>query len=412
MKLLIKNIKGLVGGYSEKPGKKAGAQLLELPIIENAFLLVENQRIKGFGSMTDLKEDEGAETIDARGRFVMPTYVDSHTHLVFSNWREGEFRDRIQGLSYEEIAANGGGILNSAKRLQKASEDELFEGAHQRLFEIISMGTGAVEIKSGYGLTVEDEIKMLRVISKLKEVSPIPIRSTFLGAHAFPREVERSVYMDMILNQMIPRIAEEKLAEYCDVFCDRGFFNQEETRQILEQGWKYGLKPKIHANELDYSGGIQVGVEQNAVSVDHLECVGENEINALLSSDTIPTLLPSTAFFLSLEYPPARKMIDSGLPIALATDYNPGSSPSGNMNFVIALACIQMKMLPEEALNAATVNAAYAMELQDSLGSFFPGADASFIISKPMNSISEIPYAFGGSRIEEVFIKGKKVTNG
>ncbi len=409
MDLLVKNIKGLAGTYSGAPKKKAGKELNDLPVLEDSFLRVKGGKIDSFGPMSSLSgEDDSTKTIDAFGRFVIPTYVDSHTHLIFSHWREGEFRDRIQGLSYEEIAKKGGGILNSAKRLQQTSEEELFESALQRLHSIIRMGTGAVEIKSGYGLTVEDEIKMLRVAKRIKEVSPIPVKSTFLGAHAFPKEVSREEYMRSILDEMIPRIAEEGLADYCDVFCDRGFFTKEETRKILVKGWKSGLKPKIHANELDFSGGIQVGVEQNAISVDHLECVGSEEIDVLLNSDTIPTLLPSTAFFLGLEYPPARKMIDSGLPVALASDYNPGSSPSGNMNFVVSLACVQMKMLPEEAINASTVNAAYALEMEKSMGSFFPGSDASFILTQPMGSISEIPYSFGENKIESVYINGKK----
>jgi imidazolonepropionase len=410
LNLLIKNIKGLAGVYHNNPWKKGGEDLKELPIIDDAFLEIGDGKITSFGPMKNLSPDtDWDQEIDAEGRFVFPTYVDSHTHLVYSSSRNAEFRDRILGLSYEQIAVNGGGILNSAKKLQETSEEDLFEGAWKRLMSIISMGTGAVEIKSGYGLSVDDEIKMLRVIKKLKEKSPIPVKATFLGAHAFPRENSREEYMGLILNEMLPRIGEEGLADYCDVFCDRGFFSEKETEEILEEGWKHGLKPKIHANELDFSGGIQVGVQQRAISVDHLECVGPEEIEALKNSETIPTLLPSTAFFLGLKYPPARKMIDADLPVSLASDFNPGSSPSGNMNFVISLACIQMKMLPEEAINAATLNASFALELQDQLGSFFVGADANFILTKKISSISEIPYSFGSNQIDSVYINGTKI---
>ncbi len=400
----------MVGAYESAPKKKAGKDLADLPVIRDAWVRVDAGKIQAFGTMDELSsENSSGPSIDADGKFLMPSYVDSHTHLVYAAARDGEFRDRIQGLSYEEIASNGGGILNSAKRLRETSEDELFESALERLHSIISMGTGAVEIKSGYGLDADAEIKMLRVAARLKEKSPIPIKATFLGAHAFPKEYGRGEYLDLIINTMLPLIEAEGLAEYCDVFCDRGFFTRDETQRILEAGWNHGLKPKIHANELDFSGGIQVGVEQKAISVDHLECVGAEELESLLSSETMPTLLPSTAFFLGLEYPPARKMIDAGLPLALASDFNPGSSPSGNMNFVVALACIQMKMMPEEAVNASTLNAAYALELENELGSIFPGAKANIILTENINSISEIPYSFGNPRISDVFVNGEKL---
>jgi imidazolonepropionase len=330
--------------------------------------------------------------------------------LVFAKSREGEFVDRINGLTYEEIAKKGGGILNSAKKLQNTSEDDLFESALERLHEVIRMGTGAIEIKSGYGLTLEDELKMLRVAKRLKEVSPILIKTTFLGAHAIPKSyTNRKEYIDLIVDEMIPQVAKESLADYCDVFCDRGFFTVEETDRILKQGLKFGMKAKIHANELDYSGGIQVGVDNKAISVDHLECVGEAEITKLKNSNTIPTLLPSTAFFLNLEYPPARKMIDSGLGVALATDYNPGSSPSGNMPFVIALACIKLRMSPQEAINAATINAAFALEIADTHGQIKKGNPANVFITKKMSSYDFIPYAFGSQIVDTVILNGKTI---
>jgi imidazolonepropionase len=382
--------------------------MAELPVLENAWLLVENGRIADYGTMENCPAFDG-EKIDCTGRFVFPSYVDSHTHLVFAGSREAEFVLRIKGATYEEIAQAGGGILNSAKRMQDAGEVYLLENAHRRLKEIISTGTGAVEIKSGYGLSTEAELKMLRVIRQLKEISPIPIKSTFLGAHAFPLQYKenRAEYIRLITDEMLPQIAKENLAEYIDVFCDRGFFTVEETDVLLKVGAKYGLKSRIHANELDYSGGIQVGVANNAVSVDHLEFTGEAEIEALLNSNTMPTLLPSTAFFLKLHYPPARKMIDAGLPIALASDYNPGSSPSGNMNLVLSLACLYLGMLPEEAINAATINSACALEVQDEYGSITKGKVANLFITKSIPSYSFIPYSFGTSQVETVILNGK-----
>jgi imidazolonepropionase len=364
--------------------------------------------------MSDIHGIDYANTtrvINAKGGIVMPTWVDSHTHIVYAGSREKEFVDRINGLTYEEIAQNGGGILNSAKRLHNTSESELFEQAKVRIEEIMGMGTGAVEIKSGYGLTVQDEVKMLRVIKLLKNEYPITIKSTFLGAHAIPADYKenRAGYINLIIEDMIPLVAEEGLAEYVDVFCDRGFFTPNETDQILKAGAKHGLIPKIHANELDYSGGIQIGVENNALSVDHLEFTGDEEIDILMKSETMPTLMPSTAFFLGLEYPPARKMIEAGLPVALATDYNPGSSPSGKMAFSVSLACIQLKMTPEEAINAATINSAYAMGVQDELGSITKGKKANLIITKPINSYAYIPYSFGSDLVDRVIIGGELI---
>jgi len=389
-----------------------GDAMKNLPSLENAFLWIEDEKIADFGPMSELdpKRFEQAEKhIDAHGGTVLPSWADSHTHIVYAGSREMEFVDKIKGLSYEQIAANGGGILNSSKRLQATSEDDLFDQSKKRLEEIMNLGTGAVEIKSGYGLTVEDELKMLRVIKRLKEEYPVPIKSTFLGAHAFPAKYknDHNGYVDLIINEMIPRVANEKLADYIDVFCDRGFFTPEETERILVAGEKVGLPAKIHANELDYSGGIQVGVKHRARSVDHLEFTGEDEIQTLLASDTMPTLLPSTAFYLNLEFPPARKMIDAGLPVALASDYNPGSSPSGRMAFVISLACIKMKMLPAEAINAATVNGAYAMGLENEVGSITRGKRANLIITKPVSNYEYIPYAFGSDLIENVLINGR-----
>lgn len=419
---LFLNIKSLVQVETQNqktPSFRAGKEMQNLPSIENAFLLVENGKIKDFGKMSEMTNEQKTgwldsseiEKIDATGKFVLPSFVDSHTHIVYAGSREKEFEDRIHGLTYEEIAKRGGGILNSAKRLQQTSEEELYEAAHQRLFEMIGFGTGAAEIKSGYGLTLEDELKMLRVIRKLKEVSPIEIKATFLGAHAFPKEISRESYMDLLTQKMIPQVAAENLADYCDVFCDRGFFTVEETDRILNVATKHGLKAKLHANELDTSGGVQIGVKHGARSVDHLEHMGEDEINSLLNSakannQTMPTLLPSTAFFLRLEYAPARKLIESGLPVSLATDYNPGSSPSGNMPFVLSLACIHMQMTPEEAINAATLNAAYSIELEKTHGVIRKNTDANLILTKKIPSLAFIPYSFGSHLIEQVFVKG------
>ena len=354
-------------------------------------------------------QDKLQTAIDASGQFVLPTWCDSHTHLVFAASREEEFVDKIKGLSYAEIAAKGGGILNSAGKLNETSEAELLRMAWIRLQEVMQSGTGAIEIKSGYGLSVEGELKMLRVIKKLKETSPIPIKATFLGAHTYPVEYKENHkgYIDLIINEMLPVIAKEKLADYIDVFCETGFFSPEETETICKAGISYGLKPKIHVNQLNLSGGTQVGVKLGALSVDHLETMDDDAINTLAASTTIGTLLPTAAFFLRIPFQPARKLIDAGCAIALATDFNPGSSPSGNMNLVIAMSCIQMKMLPEEAINAATINGAYAMELQDELGSITVGKKANLIFTKPIPSLAYLPYSFGTNLIDKVMIAGE-----
>jgi len=408
MNMLIHNIKGLVQVAEETIPKKAGTELNHLNTIENAFLYIKGGKIEDFGPM-DQCPLVIAKKIDATGKFVFPSFVDSHTHLVFAGSREQEFVMRIKGKGYEEIAAEGGGILNSTKKLQETSEEELYKGAKSRLDEVIKMGTGAVEIKSGYGLSYDAELKMLRVIKRLKEISPIPIKATFLGAHAIPMEYrdKREEYVDLVISQMLPDIADEGLADYIDVFCERGFFTQEETAQIFEAGAKYGLTPKVHANELDYSGGIQVGVQHNAISVDHLECTGDAEIEALQNSNTIPTVLPATAFFLNIDYPPARKIIDAGLPLALSTDYNPGSCPSGNMNLVTSMACIKLKLTPEEAINAATVNSAHAMEVEATHGAIAKGHAANLFITKPMSSYAFLPYSFGNNHIDQIILNGK-----
>jgi len=406
--LLIRHIKTLVQAETQPRSVVKGADMAVLPEVHDAFLLIENERIAAFGPMSQCPE-RADSVLDASGRMVFPGWCDSHTHIVYAASREEEFVDRIRGLSYEEIARRGGGILNSARRLRETSEDELYESALARLHEVIGYGTGAIEIKSGYGLSLESELKMLRVVRRLKAVSPIPVKATFLGAHAVPLEFKerRNEYINLIINEMLPQVTSEGLADYCDVFCDKGFFTPEETERILEAGWRHGLKPKIHANELGYTGGVQVGVANKAISVDHLEYTGEAEIESLKNSDTLPTLLPSCAFFLGIPYAPARKMIDAGLPIVLASDYNPGSSPSGKMPFVVSLACIKMKMLPEEAVNAATINGARAMEMETEFGSIAVGKVANVFISKPIPSLAYLPYAFGSNLVETVVLRGE-----
>ena len=411
MGLLIKNI-GILAGITD-PAKERimGAEMKELRTIENAYLITDGTVITDFGSMAQTPEIGAHEVIDASGRVVLPAFCDSHTHIVYAGSREGEFVDKINGLSYEEIARRGGGILNSADRLHEATEEELYNQAIPRLREMMASGTGSVEIKSGYGLSTEDELKMLRVIRRLKETSPMTIRSTFLGAHAVPRNYvgRQAEYVELICREMIPAVAKEGLADFIDVFCDRGFFTAEETAKMLECGAKHGMRPKIHANELAASGGIQTGVAHNALSVDHLEFTGDEEIAVLLDSRTMPTLLPGAAFFLEMEYPPARKMIDAGLGVALATDYNPGSSPSGNMKLVLSIACIKMKMNPQEAINAATLNGAYAMGLQETHGSIAKGKRADLFISKPVPSLEFLPYAYGVSLTEKMILGGKLI---
>lgn len=388
-----------------------GKELAQLPCIENAYLLVEGDDIVRYGPMKDLAtiNQQSSTTIDASGQFILPAWCDSHTHLVFAASRENEFIDKLKGLTYAEIAAKGGGILNSAKKLNETTEDELFNLAWKRLEEVSRMGTGAIEIKSGYGLTVDGELKMLRVIKKLKERSALSIKATFLGAHTYPLNYKENHkgYIDSIINEMLPVIAKEKLADYIDVFCETGFFSPEETETICRAGMRYGLKPKLHVNQLNSIGGVETGIKLNAVSLDHLETMTDDDISNLSHSNSIGTLLPTAAFFLRMPFQPARKLIDAGSAIALATDYNPGSSPSGNMNLVVAMSCIQMKMLPEEAINAATINSAYAMELQHELGSISVGKKASLIFTKPIPSIAYIPYSFGSNLIDKVMLRGE-----
>jgi imidazolonepropionase len=408
MSVLISNISGLVMAESKDRRRLSGADMKHIPVLANAWLLTEGKGIAAFGEMETCPQ-RADKSIDASGCFVLPCWCDSHTHLVYAGSREEEFVHRIEGLSYEQIARRGGGILNSAQKLNATSEEELFDDASLRLQEVMTCGTGAVEIKSGYGLSYEGELKMLRVMRRLKETSSITIRSTFLGAHAVPLEYkdDRAGYIDLLTHKLLPVIADEGLADFIDVFCDRGFFTPDETEFILEEGEKRGLRAKIHANELGFSGGVQVGVKLNALSVDHLEHTGEEEIAALRESDTMPTLLPSTAFFLRLVYPPARRMIDAGLPVALASDYNPGSSPSGNMPFVLSLACIKMGMFPEEAIAAATLNGAYAMGVEGILGSVAVGKTANLCITKPIPSLAYLPYSFGSRLIDRVVIGGE-----
>lgn len=407
---LITNIRLLVNTRDQNQLLR-GKELSVLPCAENAWLQIEDGIIVRYGAMKELKSfhHQLSSVVNAGGATVLPAWCDSHTHLVFASSREEEFVDKINGLSYAEIAAKGGGILNSAKKLNDATEDELFNMSWKRLGEISKLGTGAVEIKSGYGLSVQGELKMLRVIKKLKERSNVLVKSTFLGAHTFPLEYkeDHQGYIDLIINEMLPVIAGEKLADYIDVFCETGFFSPEETETICRAGMSYGLKPKIHANQLNLSGGVQTGVKLGALSVDHLETMDDAAIKVLANSNTIGTLLPTAAFFLRMPFQPARKLIDAGCAIALASDYNPGSSPSGNMNLVVSMSCIQMKMLPEEAINAATINGAYAMELQNEAGSITVGKKANLIFTKPISSLAYLPYAFGSNLIDKVMIRGE-----
>ncbi len=410
MSVLIKHIHQLVGVRNESQVLR-GEALAELPILQNAFLVIENGLIKAYGAMMDLDPitiQSADSIIDAKGATILPAWCDSHTHLVFAASREEEFVYKLKGMSYAEIAANGGGILNSARRLELTSEEALFQSAWTRLQELMKLGTGAIEIKSGYGLSLEAELKMLRVIKRLKTVSPIPIKASFLGAHAFPEAFAKNHdgYINLIIEKMLPAIAAENLADYIDVFCEEGFFNMNETETILSAGLQYGLKAKIHANQFNASGGTQIGVKLGAVSVDHLETMDEAAIDALSGSKTIGTLLPTAAYFLRMHYPPARTLLQKNCIIALASDFNPGSSPSGNMNQVVSMACIQMKLLPEEAINAATLNGAYAMELGDQIGSITPGKKANLIFTQPIPSIAYLPYAFGSNLIEKVMING------
>jgi imidazolonepropionase len=416
MKTIIKNIKGLVGVDNKNHQWLAGDQMDQLNVIENAYLAIENDKIVDYGNMDELAIDDWRElkVYDAEGRFVLPTYVDSHTHIVWAGNREGEFVDRIHGMTYEEIALKGGGIINSAKKLQETSEEVLYENAKKRIEEVMDLGTGAIEIKSGYGLKVEAELKMLRVIKKLKENLPITIKPTFLGAHAFPPEFkdDHAGYINLIIDEMLPLVAKENLAEYLDVFCETGYFSVEETNKLMQAGQQYGLTPKIHVNQFTAIGGVKAAVDQNALSVDHLEEMNPDDFEILADSKTMPVVLPSCSFFLSIPYAPARKMIDYGLPVAIATDYNPGSTPSGNMQLAVAIASIKMKLTPEEAINAATINGAYAMGLSESHGSISVGKHASFFITKEIPSYSFMPYSFGSDHIDTVFINGEIVRRG
>ena len=408
MAILFKNIKELIQVREKPVSFLSGKEMNVLPTIKNAFLVVEDGLISNFGKMENCPNTFFLEVIDATGKMILPSWCDSHTHIVYAGNREGEFVDRINGLSYEEIATNGGGILNSAKKLQKTSEEELYQQSKVRLEEIIQLGTGAVEIKSGYGLTKEAELKMLRVIKRLKENYSIPIKATFLGAHALPASYQgnKKGYLEMLINEVLPKVSEENLAEYIDIFCETGYFSVADTELILKAGKKYGLIPKIHVNQFTAIGGVQAGVKFNALSVDHLEEMRDEDIDALKNTTTMPVALPSCSYFLSIPYTPARKMIDAGLPLALATDYNPGSTPSGNMNFVVSTACIKMRMTPEEAINAATINGAYAMGLEKEVGSITKGKQANLILTKAINSYGFIPYSFGTNLIDKVFLKG------
>ena len=410
MTTLFINIKELIQVRDKSVEKVSGKDMSILPTIKNAFMMIENEIIINFGPMEKLGNTKADSIIDVTGRLILPTWCDSHTHLVFADTREEEFVDRINGLSYEQIAQRGGGILNSATKLQNKPEEELYNDAAKRLEELIKSGTGSIEIKSGYGLTLESELKMLRVIKKLKENFPLPIKATFLGAHAIPNlfKEKREAYIKLIIDEMLPVIAAEKLADYIDVFCEKGYYTPEETNQILKAGLQYGLIPKIHVNQFNSIGGIKVGIENNALSLDHLEVLTNEDLAHLKDSDTIPVSLPSCSFFLGIPYTNARKIMEANVPLALASDYNPGSTPSGNMNFVVSLACIKMKMTPEEAINAATINGAYALNLSHKVGSISKGKLANFIITKPIKSYSYIPYSFTNNCIEKIFLKGVK----
>lgn len=407
--MLIKNIKTLVGILPQGVLRLCGSEMNTLNTLDNAYLMLEDGLIKEFGKMEQCPDYKG-ETIDASGKMVFPSFCDSHTHIVFAGSREGEFLDKINGLSYEEIAKRGGGILNSARLLHETSEDELYRQALRRLKMVIGFGTGAIEIKSGYGLSTEDELKMLRVIKRLSQATPATVKATFLGAHAFPQEYKNGredKYIDLLCNEMLPKVAEQQLAEYVDVFCDKGFFTVEQTARILETAQKYGIRGKIHANELDFSGGVQVGVRYNALSVDHLESSGEKEIEALKGSETMPTGLPGCSFFLNLPYAPLKQMINSGLSVALATDFNPGSTPSGNMKMVLSLACIKMRLTPAQAINAATINGAYALGISDTHGSITAGKAANLFITTEIPSIAYIPYSYTEPMVDTVILNGK-----
>ncbi|MBK9283736.1 MAG: imidazolonepropionase [Sphingobacteriaceae bacterium] len=411
-KLLLKNIKSLVSTYHEAPEILRGKEMKVVPSIQNAWLAIENGRIAGFGLMESfpgISDWKDLEVIDCSNKLVLPGFIDSHTHLVFAGNREQEFADRINGLSYEEIAKRGGGILNSAKLLRQTSENDLFKQSKVRLDEVIAQGTVGIEIKSGYGLDLDSELKMLRVIKRLKDLNIIPIKSTLLGAHAIPQEFKnnKKTYLDLVIHEMLPAAHAEKLVDYIDIFCENGYFSAEDTKNILEAGQKYGLKGKIHAEQLSHSNGIKTGVACGALSVDHLEYCNDEDIALLKNSNTMPVILPGAAYFLNLPLPPARKIIDAGCPIAFASDYNPGSCPTGNMKLIMSMACIQYKLTPEEAFNSVTINSAYACDLQKDLGSIAVGKLANLIVTKEIHSIASLPYAFGSQQIDKIIIEGR-----
>ena len=411
MKILLKNIKELLQVRETPPSRVCGSDMKTLPTLKNAWLLIENETISDYGEMHNFIEIETDKIIDCTGKIVLPAWCDSHSHLVYAGNREQEFVDRIKGLSYQEIAERGGGILNSAKKLQQTSEEDLFIQSSQRIMEVMQLGTGAIEIKSGYGLTTEAELKMLRVAKRLGKEFPITIKTTFLGAHAVPEEYKnnKTGYLDLVCNEMLPLVAKENLTEFVDIFCETGYFSVADTNKLLSEAKKYNLIPKIHVNQFTAIGGVKSGVAHQALSVDHLEVLTDEDIKALQNSKTMPVALPSCSFFLSIPYTPARKLIDAGLPLALATDYNPGSTPSGNMNFVVASACIKMKLTPEEAINAATINGAFAMNLSQTHGSITKGKSASVIITKKIPSYGFFPYAFGSNLIDTVIVNGELV---
>lgn len=411
MRTLIKNIKELVQVERNPRLRVCGTDMAHMETVKDAYLIVNDGRFEAFGTMNELGEQTFDEEIDAKGRMVFPSFCDSHTHLVYAGSREIEYIDKIRGLSYDEIAKRGGGILNSAKRVQEATEEQLYDDAMLRLEQIMAYGTGAVEIKSGYGMTTEAEMKMLRVIRRLKEHSPLTIKSTLLGAHGIPMEYRgrQEQFVDKVINEMIPQAAAEGLADYIDVFCDAGFFTVEDTERMLEAGAKYGMRPKIHANEMACSGGIQVAVKYNALSCDHLEYTGDAEIASLLGSETMPTVLPGAAFFLNMQHAPVRKMMEAGLGVAMASDFNPGSSPSGNMQLVLSFACVNYKMLPEEAIHATTINSGYAMGVSDKLGSIAIGKTANFYITQPIPTYEFMPYSYGDNKVWRAFLNGKAV---
>jgi len=412
MSLLIKNIKKLIQCRTENISFVSGKDMSFLPSIDNAYLVIKNGKISDFGKMQDFKETGFNEVIDAKDRMILPSWCDSHTHIVFAGNRSKEFIDRIKGLSYEEIAARGGGILNSAKLLQNTSKEDLYNQSNMRINSVIRQGTGAIEIKSGYGLSLESELKMLQVIKQIKDSSKIQVKSTFLGAHAYPNEFKENKdgYIDLVLNKMLPSFSKENLIDYIDVFCEKGYFSPEDTEKIIKEGLKYNIRSKIHVNQFNVLGGVKIAVENNALSVDHLEVLQDDDIKILSKGSTIPVVLPTCSYFLGIDYAPARKLIDAGLPVAIASDFNPGSSPSGNMNFVISTACTKMKLTTEEAINAATINGAYAMGLEDKVGSISKGKIANLIITNKINSIDDIPYNFGGNQIHKIILEGQLIS--